>query len=696
MKFENLFSKGKIGNLELKNRVVMPAMMVGFGQIDGNPTEKETLYFEERAKGGVGLIITGITRVYDSNGTTSLGQLSISHDRNIEPLKKMLKRIQQHGTKVFIQLHHPGMQNVPLTINSTGMAIGMTKISKKRFPKMLFKHMIPFMQKLQDKGIYFRPVAPSKTEPCSFTGAKNRALSVREIKKIEKAFVDGAIRAKKAGADGVEIHASHGYLIQEFLSPRTNQRTDEYGGSLENRMRFLMNVYHGIREACGKDYPISVRLTVDEFYEKIGKKGVGYTLEEGLKIAQALDKVGVDVLNISSANYETMNYWLEPTAFDEGWRSYLAGEVKKVVKCPVIAASFIRSPELAEKLISENNQDFVALGRPQIADPNWCNKAKAGDVENIKRCIGCLYCFESMLAGAYEGASASCSVNPFMGFEQESKDILARKNGLRRKVLIVGAGPAGLTAATMLAIRDFDVTVVEKNDHPGGQVYLASVPPKKDKLGWMYKDAMYQAEKAGVKFIFNKEVDEKYIKEINPFAVVFATGGVSRVIKAIKGHDKKNCCVVTDILDGTVDIQNKKVILVGSGMTGLEASTALIEKGNKIIVVEMLDKIAKTAYQGFRDYLIPKLKAAGTEFYTSYKLLEVLDDGILAENQITQETKKFTADFVILSLGVASQNKLYKTMVDKRERVYAIGDAHKVGRIAHATRSAYDFVKGFE
>ena len=354
----------KIGNCEIKNRIVMPPMLMGFGQFDGRTTEQMMDYYEERAKGGTGLIMTEITRVNDVHGAAAFAQLGVSHDYQIDGLREFANRIHKHGAKLFVQLHHPGRQNVGLAIGTVPFCIAATRVCKK-FPKMLFSiapKIAPFMSK---HNIALSSVSASKCEPSYFAGGHVRALRKSEVKKLIRQFIDGAVRCKKAGVDGVELHGTHGYLIQQFLSPNTNHRTDEYGGSFENRLRFIREIIEGIRKECG-DYPIVVRLTIDEFYDKIGKPGKGYTIEEGVKYAKAIADMGVDAIDVSSAAYDTFNYWLEPTSFDLGWRKYLAAEVKKVVNIPVMAANLIRTPEQAEQQLEEGTQDFVCLGRSQI------------------------------------------------------------------------------------------------------------------------------------------------------------------------------------------------------------------------------------------------------------------------------------------------------------------------------------------
>ena len=690
MSYDMLFSPMKIGNVEIKNRIVMAPMCMGFGQYNGCATETMMDYYEERAKGGVGLIFTEITRINDITGASSFGQLGMSHDYQIPALREMADRIHKHNCKIMVELHHPGRQNLGLMIGTVPICNIGSKLMGNLYTKILTQAVIPQGKKLQDKHIVPRTVAPSKCERSKMSDSVNRELSVNEIKRIICQFIEGAVRVKKAGCDGVELHAAHGYLIQQFLSPNTNKRTDQYGGSLENRMRFLLEIIDGIRSNCGKDFPIVVRLTVDEMYSEIGQNGKGYNLEEGIKMAKILSDKGIDAIDVSSAAYDTFNYWLEPTTFTPGWRKYLASEVRKVVDIPVIAANLIRSPKQAEMQLEEGTQDFISLGRPLIADPHWPNKVKSGNENLIKRCVCCLYCFESMMKGAYKYTHGNCSVNPFVGRENVS----LKQNGNGRKVLIIGAGCAGLTAAELLSKRGFDVTVLEKESKQGGQLNLASKPPHKEKINWVCEDLLSNAINSGAKVLFDIKADKNIIASYSPEIVITATGGNAIHPKSFNGD---NVVTVTQILNGSIDISNKKVAVIGSGMTGLETSELLVSKGNKVTVVEMADKIAPGAWFQQLDDALPVLEKAGTEFLTSHKLLSVSSSGIELENLKEKKAVAIKVDLVVLSLGVRSDNSLYNDIKNSDSyKVYNIGDSKKIGRIANATESAYQLVMNIE
>ncbi|WPK69209.1 NADH oxidase [Eubacterium callanderi] len=684
--YKIMFSPMKIGNCEIKNRIVMPPIHVGMANINGTPSEKFMNYYEERAKGGTGLIITEITRVNDGHGATTFRQPAMSHDYHIEPMRRFVDRIHKHGTKLFVQLHHPGRQNLGIMVNTVPLSISCSKIAKS-FEKTLFKVAPVVGKKMDEKHLTFRSVAPSKCERSAVANSNVRALSKKEIGKLVQQFIDAAVRCKKAGVDGIELHSAHGYLLQQFLSPNTNHRNDAYGGNFENRLRFIREIIEGIRRECGKDYPLIVRLTVDECYDRIGQPGKGFGLDMGLKYAKAIEAMGVDALDITSAAYDTYNYWLEPTSFDCGWRAYMAEAVKKEVSVPVIAANLIRSPEQAEKQLNDGIQDFVALGRPQIADPHWANKVASGKKDEIKRCICCLHCMESMLAGAFLGENAHCSLNPAMGREKEFVNL--PKDGSERTIVIVGAGVAGLMAAEILGRRGFRPIVLERSNQIGGQIQLAIKPPKKEKLSWCIEDLSVNAKKYGAEIKTNIIVDEKVISSYNPYGVIIATGASAIRPRSIEGVNGDNVFTTVDILSGSTVLTGKKIAIVGSGLTGIETAELLLKQENEITIIEMADEIAPTAWFQHKIDILPKLENGGVNFITSSKLCSINRNNILLENQKNGKKSILDCDAVVLSMGSRSEDQLYDKIKHKFNNVYLIGDAKKVGNIASATSEAY-------
>ncbi len=684
MSYDVMFSPMKIGTMEVKNRVVMTAAEFSLGQTNGEPTERMMNYYEERAKGGVGLIIPGICRVNDMAATSTFTQLSMSSDRHIEPMREMARRIHQYGTKLCIQLHHPGRQGYCSSINSLPLVIPITD----RFPKvpqMLFK-ATPVLLGLEQKKICMSQQAPSKCELSAHGAMRIHAMSKREVHKLRDDFIAAAVRCKKAGVDAVELHATHGYILQQFLSPNTNQRTDEYGGSFDNRLRFITEIIDGIKTQCGRDYPLIVRLCADEMYDRIGQPEKGYNLETGKKIAQRLEALGVDAINVSSACYDTYNYWLEPTSFEPGWRAYLAKEIKSVVSIPVIAANFIRSPEQAEKQLEEGYQDFVGSARNFICDPYWAKKAQDGHPEKIRRCIGCLHCIKSFIDNASnKGTPGECALNPSVGIEREYASM--PKTGRGFEVAVVGAGPAGLTAAITLARRGFNVTVYEKDEKPGGQVNIAASGPFKDKLHWAIEDMLTEAADLGITVQCGTEVTAQMLAEKKPYAVLLATGGTPIKPRSIPGIDGENVVTAPQILLGEKAVENSRVAVIGSGLTGLETTEKLNEMGNTVTVVEMADKVAGNAWFQFVDDSLSRIQPYGTEILLSTKLVSIEDGAITVEDKAGQ--RKIETDLVVLSMGVRPNTALAQELKEKGIPCTLIGDADKGGTIGNATQSAF-------
>ncbi|MDR2090883.1 MAG: NAD(P)/FAD-dependent oxidoreductase [Clostridiales bacterium] len=810
MTYKTLFTPLSIGNCEIKNRIVMPPMMMGFGRFDGTPTDEMTAYYEERAKGGAGLIVTEITRVNDITGAAAFNQLAVSRDTHIEPLKKLAEKIHAHGAKFFVQLHHPGRQNVGLAVGTIPLCTALDKLTPA-FGKLFFKLAPAAGQFLLKKNIVPASAAPSKVKPSYFSGGRVRALRHGEIKKLINDFIDGAERVKKAGCDGVYIHAAHGYLIQQFLSPYTNKRTDEYGGSLENRMRFAVEIVKGIKERCG-DFPVVVRLSVDEMYdrpeykdrygidprkndikpqennEKLRdanpqkkdtetlenntelrgtdtqkrdtetpenntelrgidprKNTVGYTLSEGVEMAKIFEKIGADAIDVSCAAYDTFNYWLEPSSFKTGWRTDMIKAVKNAVKIPVVAVNLLRTPQDAEKQLADGVSDFAALGRPHIADPYFAAKAASGRENEIKRCICCLYCFESMQKNAFVGKNGECAVNMSVGRENQT----INRDGGGRRVVVVGAGAAGLTAAELLAKRGFKVVVYEKENRAGGQAALAANEKEKERIGQCIADLEYAAKLNGAEIRFNTEATPEIIKRHDPYAVVIASGGKPIIPQNIGGIDPPFTRPSTEVFNGKFSPKSQKIAVIGSGMTGLDAALVLA-KNNSVSVIEMADSPAPGMWMQHADDVIPKLKALGVKIFTNRKLIEIQQNkinqntesteiqksitentrqnqaaecrnnslgakaaanresteiqenqagnqnknpgAIIVEDTKTKEKYKIEADAVVIAMGVKPENSLYDQIKNDRERVFLVGDAKKSGRIADATHSAFDAV----
>lgn len=651
MMYKNLFERKYIGDMSIKNSVYMTAMTTGFAGKDGQPTEQLLRYYEERAKGGVGMIVTEIFKVNNDHGVSLGNQLYALDFNNIPALAQMTARVHKYGTRIVAQLNHGGANNDP-ALNGG------------------------------------RIVAPSAV--ASAAGIMPEPLTLDQIEELKQQFIMTAAMCKAADFDGVELHCAHGYLLCSFLSAGTNQRTDQYGGSLENRCRLPIEILQGIKAVCGPDFPVLVRFSVDE-YDPSHAESI--KLDEGVEIAKMLEAAGADALDVSCGNYFTpYGENMEPYSYAQGWRKGNTLAVKKAVNIPVLGMNTIKEPEFAEQLLEEGVCDMVGVGRGHIADPEWCKKAYEGRSDEIRKCLGCMYCFESLLSIGY----ARCSCNPRMGREASLTEPPV-KDGKGRKIAVVGGGAAGLQVASLLASRDFDVTLFEASDKLGGALNLAGVTaPYKDKILKLRDTLILEAEKSGVKFKMNTKGTVENVAEITPEAVFLATGALP-VKPALSGLDRENVVMAEDVIKGKAHPKGK-VAVIGSGLTGLETAELISSTGDaeKIWLVDMLPQLGAGIYPAvFVDVL--RHISADTEQMPGHKLEGVYDDGVHLTKCDTGEEVVVQADSVVLSLGLKTDRKTVKAFEDAFNRVVVLGEANKApGRIAVSISDAYINAYGFE
>ncbi|MFA9424429.1 MAG: FAD-dependent oxidoreductase, partial [Sedimentibacter sp.] len=381
--------------------------------------------------------------------------------------------------------------------------------------------------------------------------------------------------------------------------------------------------------------------------------------------------------------YESVTTIIEPISYPQGWKRHLAKAIKEAVNIPVIACDVIRKPDMAETILEEDNLDFVALGRAQLADPEWGNKARAGHEEDIRPCISCLNCIESIM----KCGTIKCAVNPRVGKELEYQGF--HKNGEGRKVVIVGGGPAGMEAARVLALKEFVPIIFEEKEHLGGSVYLATKPPLKDKLNWFLDYQELTLKKLNVEVRLNEKATIEKINEINPYAV-FIGAGSTPIVPPIPGVDKDFVYTSTDILDGKVKLENKNVVVAGSGMTGLEISELLIASGNKVTVIEMADKIAPTGYVPNVVDISMRLVKGGVKLLSSMKLTNIKDGELDIENTKDHQMTTLKADALVLSLGVKCNNEIVKAVEESYKIVEILGDACRPGRVVDAMQNGFE------
>ncbi len=640
VKAEKLFEPFCIGPLKVRNRIVMPPMVVGYANSRGEVTEQLLSYYEARARGGVGLIIVEASYIRE-DGKLVDGQLGIYEDGLVPGLARLADAITIHGAAAAIQLVHGGIQ---------------AKVPQPLGPSAIGRKLIP----------------PAKTP---------RELRTEEVEKLVEDFASAALRAKMAGFDAVEVHGTHGYLVCQFLSPLTNRRTDKYGA---DRALFAIEVVQRIKELCGKNYPVIFRLCADEFIEG------GITIEYSKQIAKKLEEAGVDAFDITGGNYDSIDMLLMPYYYseEEGWFFKLAREVKSVVTVPVVSGGLITDPRVAVDAVEKGYVDAVFLGRQLIADPEWPRKVAEGRMEDIRPCQACN---DGCIGGRVFVMKPSwCSVNPLCGYEYRwPSEEQIPKASVKRKVLVVGGGPAGLEAARIAAIRGHDVVLVEKEGELGGTGKVAAVASFKRRVGMLIKWYERQLSKLNVKVITGKEADEKFIEEIKPDVVIIATGS-KPLIPDIPGA--ANAVTADDVLLGRASV-GKKVVVVGGGLVGIETAIHLTQQGREVTVVEALPDIARDLEPVSKIALTRPggiLEKCGIKVMVESPVIEIEKDKVIVFRPLARK-ESIPADTVVLAVG--REPVLNKGIIEAAKRVakevYVIGDAKKPRKFIDAIHEGF-------
>jgi 2,4-dienoyl-CoA reductase-like NADH-dependent reductase (Old Yellow Enzyme family)/thioredoxin reductase len=628
-----LFSPIKIKSLDLVNRTVMPPMGTNLGNPDGTVSEANLAYIKRRAMGRAGLIITEITSVHPS-GLVIPNQLGAYDDRFIPGLKKISDVVHAAGCKVALQLHHAGRESLYL---------------------------------LQEK----KAIAPSAIRSLVY-GLTPREMTREEIHEIIVAFGTAARRGMEAGFDAVEIHGAHGYLLTQFLSALSNKRDDDYGGSLSNRCRFMVEVLQEVRKTVGPDFPISLRLSVEECIEG------GYTVEDIRPILSSLVQTGADILHASLGTHGSPGgITSAPFEYQPGFNVWRAKKLKEEVGVPVIAVGRFTEPSLADEVIARGEADLVAFGRQFLADPDFLIKAREGRTEDIRKCIACNQgCIERLMLG--EG-KVRCAINPETGQEivypQGPPDV-------RRNVWVVGTGPGGLTAAYEASRLGHKVTLFEKEEETGGQLRLARKVPFKDQYGIWVSWLTAQVKKMGVILRTGTKVMEGMVSEGKPDVVILASGG-EPIRPDIPGIDLPLVCHAWQVLEGAVPLGRHPVVL-GGGLVGMETADYLSHRGAQVTLVEVLKRspVLKITSHGYM--LHTRLKEAGCRllFNTAVKKIEESSATVLIDGK---EEILSPIDQVIIAVGLKPNDELKEILKALKVHHFIIGDALEPRRIIEAT-----------
>lgn len=658
MKYSKLFSPIKIGSITIKNRFAMAPMgPLGLADANGGWNQRGIDYYVERAKGGTGLIITGVTffdQVVEKQDPSTVPNPLYKPVNFVKTSREMTERIHAYGSKIFLQLSGGfGRVTIPTNVGD-----------------------IP-------------PIAPSAI-PHRWLDKTCRAITVDEIHAIVKQFGEAAFHAKRAGFDGVQIHAVHeGYLIDQFAISMFNQRTDEYGGSLENRLRFAKEIVEEIKKTCGDDFPVTLRFSVksmikdwrvgalpgEDFEEK------GRDTEEGLKAAKLLESYGYDALDTDVGTYDAW-WWNHPPMYQKKglYREYCK-MVKEVVDIPVFCAGRMDNPDMALEAIENGECDVIDLGRPLLADPDYCNKLRCGKITQIRPCISC---HEGCMGRVASYSLLNCAVNPQAARERVNayEPILKKK-----KVLIVGGGVAGCEAARVLAIRGHQPVVYEKGSRLGGNLIPGGAPDFKEDDIALADWYTNELNRLGVHVHLNTELNEEEIKAMDYDTVILATGSKPKVFSL---GDDSHTYTAEQVLLKQKDA-GKKTVVVGAGLVGCETALWLAQNGIHVTIVEALDKVMAVngpLCAANKEMLEALLPFNGVEIITGAKVTEFANGEVKVDTK--EGSKTIMSDSVILSVGYKEENTLYNNLQFDIPDLYLLGDAKKVSNIMYAIWDAFE------
>lgn len=646
--YPHIFSPLTVKNMTIKNRIVMMPMGTNYGEQNGEMSFLHINYYEQRAKGGTGLIIVENASIDSPQGSNGTTQLRIDHDNYLPRLFKFCENIHRYGTKIAIQINHAGASAISSRIN-------------------------------------MQPVSASDV-PSKEGGEIPRPLSREEILHIVKKYGEAAKRAQTAGFDAVEIHAGHSYLISQFLSPITNKRTDEFGGSVENRTRFCRMVIDEVRKQVGPFFPIMLRLSADELMEG------GNTLDDTLEYLDYLQEE-VDIFDVSCGLNGSIQYQIDANYLPDGWRSYMAKAVKEKFNKPCISMGNIRDPKVAERILADGDADLIGMGRGLIADPAWVNKVATGHECDLRKCISC----NVGCAGNRIGVNRPirCTVNPSVLEGDVYKKLHVNKNC---NVVVIGGGTAGLEAACTAAEVGCNTFLLEKGSELGGLASLISKIPAKNRLADFPHYLMHRAEQLENLYIFtNTEGTPENIRKFHPNIIVSSTGSAPLLppIAGLKDRiDNENYTIysilgmINHINDFPKDLEGKKVVVVGGGAVGLDVVEFFADRNADISIVEMMDQIGRDLDPVSKNDTKAMMKKHNVHQLTKTALLEVKDSSFLVKGD--GEPYELPFEYGFVCLGMRAQGQLYQSLAEEFSsedvEIMNIGDSQRARRIIDGTQ----------
>ncbi|MEK5442535.1 oxidoreductase [Fredinandcohnia sp. FSL W7-1320] len=630
--FKEILQPIRIGNMTIKNRTFMSAMNENMCSMDGAPTDHQIAYYEERAKGGVGMVITGNAFVDDHNSQIASGQLGIYSDRLVPHINRLAETVQRAGSKLVVQLVHGGRQ------------------ASHAWNKPLW--------------------APSSIT-CPVTGIEAKEMTIEEIKYTINNFIQGARRAFDAGCDGVEIHFGHGYLLSEFLSNRTNKRTDEYGGSLENNARICIEIIKGIRSLLGNKFVVGVKLNGNEAVED------GITIEQAKIYAKWFEEAGIDYITVTAGIYESGDEQCQSLYIGRGYNVHLATEVKQIVNIPVATVGSINDPNLAGQILRDKKADIISMGRQLIADPQTVNKIAKGTPEDIRLCVRCNDCQGRLV----ENRVITCAINPEVGKEREYKITSAP---VKKRVVVIGGGPGGLEAARVSALRGHEVTLYEKNYRIGGTCLPKENPSFKKELENIPTYYEIQFKKLGVNLKVNTVATPDVIREQKPDVVIVAAGAIPLTF-SLEGDQSIQVVQAIDAFNKRGKI-GQRVAVLGAGLVGCEAALHFAKQGKEVHLITRRpeDQAAAglNALAAFR--LVTEMKRSGVNIIGNSDVVSIKEGKLVIKNLQTKSESELELDTIAPARGFKPNWELKEELSTFTDEVYLIGDSVKPGTILEA------------